>query len=506
MVKIENIEKQCEFLKRIQSKILEQRKQISLYRINNKFLSSNEIYYFVELLYFILSRTIVGKQNIKYEPCFSIVSAMIDNDIFIKHYSEIIERIKNHRDYFHGKETIYRDICGFHINVMAYLIFKNQYQVLKSYIYYEEPSERISQHTRPQIPNSINNILWNFLGCYSVFGNTQTFSANASSRRYKFYVLFLLLMYSKNFADKSKGFLSRFKKDDWRYEATEKDIEYYSKCNIDFEDMPFDILMSCLNIEDYKQYLEGFKKETELSNLFEFDNEDELFIVEVLDDVIKKIKQAQKELLNEQFSKIVFKEFSLTKQKETGVKNLNELINIKIHAVYESIQTITLSCNDTDLESHHLNLYDKTHSKKQILSGDYQYLFNNEPMDDFYRRVFNLLIDNCQKLSSIDSIPKDIENYEILSNFNYKNHFEKFGFNKTDKNFDSLSINEINSHAIILFNPEKISVKVGEEQPIQYKDLKGGKVQIIDNTQITINIPKDKSLGYYFEINEGIGK
>lgn len=529
-----NIEKQCKFLKCIQSEILEQRKQISLYRINNKFLSSNEIYYFVELLYFILSRKITEKQNIKYEPCFSIVSAMIDNDIFNKHYSKIIERIKKHHDYFYGKETIYGDICGFHINIMAYLIFKNQYQALKSYMYYEEPSERVSQHTRPQIPNSINNILWNFLGPYSVFCNTQTFSANTSSYRYKFYILFLLLMYSKNFADQNKENLSKFKKDDWRYESSEKDIEYHSKCSIDFKNMPFDIVMSYLNIEDYEKYLEDFKKDAELLNLFGFDSEDEQFIIEVLDDTIKKAKQAQTNLLRCKFKNIVLKDFSLPKQKETGVKNLNELINIKIHAVFESIKTITFSCNNADLERHHLNLYDKTHSKRRILSGGYQYLFNNEPMDDFYSRMFNLLIDNCQKLSSIDCIPTDIKNYEMLSNFDYRSHFEKFGFNKTDikvektivngvetddfehadvcslninnndikvskynKNFHFLSINETNPHVIILFNPEKIYVNVGDGQPIQYNDLKGGKVQIIDNTAITVNVPKDKNLGYY---------
>lgn len=528
------IKKHCDMVKRIQNKLLEQIEQISLYRINNNFISSGEINFFVELLYFILSRVVIEKQDVKYEPCFSIIASIINNNVLDKHYQEIIERIKKHHDYFYGKKTIYGDICGFHINVMAYLIFKNQYQTLKSYMYYEEPSERVSQHTRPQIPNSINNILWTFMGHCSVFCNTQSFSANTSSYRYKFYVLFLLLMYSKNFADKNKEQLSKFKKDDWRYESTEKDIVYHSKCTIDFKNMNFDILMSYLSIKDYKKYLEDFKKETELLNLFDFNNEDEQFIVKVLDDTIKQVKHAQTNLLKCRFKNTASKEFSLPKQKETGVKNLNELINIKIHTVFESIQTITFSCNDDDLESHHLNLYDKIHSKKQILSGGYQYLFNNEPMDDFYRRMFNLLIDNCQKLSSIDNIPTDIENYEILFNFKYRSYFEKFGLDKTNikvektivngvetddfehadvcslkinnkdikvskynKFFDSLSINETNSHAIILFNPEKISVKVGEGQPIQYNDLKGGKVEIIDNTIITIKIPEDKKLGYY---------
>ena len=87
------IKKHCDMVKRIQNKLLEQIEQISLYRINNNFISSGEINFFVELLYFILSRVVIEKQDVKYEPCFSIIASIINNNVLDKHYQEIIERI-----------------------------------------------------------------------------------------------------------------------------------------------------------------------------------------------------------------------------------------------------------------------------------------------------------------------------------------------------------------------------------------------------------------------------
>lgn len=148
--------------------------------------------------------------------------------------------------------------------------------------------------------------------------------------------------------------------------------------------------------------------------------------------------------------------------------------------------------------------------------------------------MFSLIVENCQEIDDIKNIPSNIENNEILSNFDYKRNFENFGFNKTnikvkktivngienddcehahvssitihDKeikisqcndNFHFLNINEMDSHLLILFNPEKITVQIGDLQPIRYEDLKNDQVKIIDDTIITISIPEDKSLGYY---------
>lgn len=181
-----------------------------------------------------------------------------------------------------------------------------------------------------------------------------------------------------------------------------------------------------------------------------------------------------------------------------------------------------------------MSLYENTFSKRKILSGGYSYLFLGEPNKDFYSRLFSLIVENCQEIDDIKNIPSNIENYEILSNFDYKRNFENFGFNKAnitvkkvivngienddfehadvssitihDKeikisqcndNFHFLNINEMDSHLLILFNPEKITVQIGDLQPIRYEDLKNGQVKIIDDTLITISIPEDKSLGYY---------
>lgn len=529
------IYKQYNFIKRIQNNILESYKYSLLYRIDNHFLSYNEMSDFVDVLYFILTNKIDNKLNVKYEPCFNIITSLIDNNMFDKNYPNMFERIKKHHDYAFGESHIYGDICKFHISVMAYLIFRNQYELLNKYMNSEESKERISQHARPQIPNSIDNILWNFIGHDSVFQTNQTFSANTSSYKYKFYILFLLLIYSKQFADNYKESLSKLNKDDWRYEYTKNDIKFHSKCSIDFENMDFDILMLHHSIENYREFFEKFKQETELLNLFKFDRDDEQFITCILYNTIKQIKLAQNNLLKCKFENIAQREFSLIKQEELGYKTLDEFINSKIHKFLETVENISFKGKDNNLlKKVSLSLYENTFSKRKILSGGYSYLFLGEPNKDFYSRLFSLIVENCQKIDDIKNIPSNIENYEILSNFDYKRNFENFGFNKANitvkkvivngvenddfehadvssitihdkeikisqgnNNFHFLNINETDSHLLILFNPEKITIQIGDLQPIRYEDLKNGQVKIIDDTQITIYIPEDKSLGYY---------
>lgn len=155
-------------------------------------------------------------------------------------------------------------------------------------------------------------------------------------------------------------------------------------------------------------------------------------------------------------------------------------------------------------------------------------------MNDFYSRLFNILIENCQKVPSVENIPDDIkDNYQIFSNFARRQAFVSFGFKrenikvktcivngKKDDNsefadVDLIKINNVNikiseynyhfntlnengtyPHTIILFDSNKISIEVGDGQPIKFINAKNGNVQIIDNTQIKIKIPNDKNLGY----------
>jgi len=531
--------KQNEIKKVIQNTTLEYLKQVILYRINHDFVLDNEMEYFVNLFYFILLNKLNNKQNDKFEPCFSILSKMIDYDMSEEYYHQMIYQIQNNRSYFYSKKDLYFDICSFHISIIAYFIFKNQYKKLKSYIHYEEPPERTKEYTRPQIPNTINIILFNFIGSDSVFRNTQTFSANVSSRKYKFYVLFLLLINSKKFAEKCNANLSKIKKTNYEYKFIENDFKRYNECSINFDNIPFDNLMSFLYIEKYKEYLDKFCLETELLNILECQNDDLTFIEQILDDTIKKIKKSQSKLLRRQFKNIVKSEFSQYMQDNLKVKNLDNFINLKIYRVYESIKKIIFSCtDDTNLKNFYLDLYDKVYNKRKLLSGQYRYVFDYEPMNDFYSRLFNLLIENCQELPSINHIPLDtISNYQILSNFRQRQTFISFGFerdnikvkkctingkeendsdyadvnlikiNDTDimisehnNNFSSLNNNGTYPYTIIIFDPKKISIEVGEEQPIKFNNIKGGNVQILDDTQINIKLPKDKSFGYYISL------
>lgn len=521
----------------IQSRTLEYLKQVILYRIKHEQMLNSEMEYFVNLIYFVLLDKLNSKQSDKFEPCFSIITKMIDFDISEEYYHQIIIQIQNNHNYFNSKKDLYYDICNFHINVMAYFMFKHQYHKLKSYMHYEEPPERTTEHTRPQIPNSINPILLNFIGNDSVFYNTQTFSINVSSSKYKFYVLFLLLINSKKFAERANRNLSKINKTNFQYKFLKKDLKRHTTCSIDFNKIPFDNLMSYISIESYKEYLTDFSQEIELLNLFKVVKKNDIaFIDKILSSTIKKIKNAQKNLLKSKFKRIAKLEFSLYKQKELKVKNLRKLINRKIARIYKSLENITFSSDSvSELHDFYLGLYDKTYNKKQILSGQYQYIFDREPITDFYTRLFNLLIKHCKEVASIEKLSNGTieSNYQILSNFDKRQAFSSFGFNIEDikvktcivdgieeKNSDFVDVNSIkinnieliisqyNNHfntlnnngtpyTIIIFDPQKISIEVGEKQPIKFIDINRENVKIQNNTQIKIRIPNDKSLGYY---------
>lgn len=525
-----------EVTKVIQSRTLEYLKQVILYRIKHEQMLNSEMEYFVNLIYFVLLDKLNSKQSDKFEPCFSIITKMIDFDISEEYYHQIIIQIQNNHNYFNSKKDLYYDICNFHINVMAYFMFKHQYHKLKSYMHYEEPPERTTEHTRPQIPNSINPILLNFIGNDSVFYNTQTFSVNVSSSKYKFYVLFLLLINSKKFAERANRNLSKINKTNFQYKFIKKDLKRHTTCSIDFNKIPFDNLMSYISIESYKEYLTDFSQEIELLNLFKVVKKNDIaFIDKILSSTIKKIKNAQKNLLKSKFKKIAKLEFSLYKQKELKVKNLRKLINRKIARIYKSLENITFSSDSvSELHDFYLCLYDKTYNKKQILSGQYQYIFDREPITDFYTRLFNLLITHCKKVDSIENLSNDTieRNYQILSNFDKRQAFSSFGFNIEDikvktcivdgieeKNSDFADVNSIkindkeliisqyNNHfntlnnngtpyTIIIFDPQKISIEVGEKQSIKFIDINRENVKIQNNTQIKIRIPNDTSLGY----------
>lgn len=516
-----NTDKQYSFQKSVKKYTLEYLKQIMLYRINNNFISNHETNYFVKLLYFILLDYPEILLKEKYEPCFSIISKMIDNNFSQEKYNGILQLIPQHRSYVFGKKPVYNDICKFHIIVMAYFVFKNQYQKLKSYMEYEESAERVMGHTLPQIPNSINGIIMEFIGDDSVFNITETFSANVSSRKYKFYILFLLLLNSKKLANQHAKNLTKIKKDDWRYKYEEKNLKKHSKFGINFSKLPFDITMSYLILKNYKEHLECFKKETELLELFEYTAEDEKFIENILHSVIIKMEKARKKLLKKSISIIAKRSFSPYRKEKYNIKNLDKLLNMNLNHGMSSIKEIEFNCqNEFHLADNELFLYKNTFEKERFLSGGYEYIPNL--MDDFYSRLFNLMLKHCQQLTSYIKLPKEIENYEILSTICHKEAFLSFGFkednliikqdifpevlkinnkeikiSKYNYHFNQLNKNDDKHCYIMFFDTTKISIKIGEGQPVQFKDIENDEIEILDNTQTTIKLPKDQSLGYY---------
>lgn len=542
---LSNNYKKQNLIKYIQSNILQFIKFSILYRINNNFFSTNEIYQIVELLYYCLSNKLEIKQNEKYEPCFHIVSKMIDNNFSESHYHDMIDKISKHHDYSWGNNNIYHDICCFHINVMAYFILKNQYQMLKSYMYYEEPPNRTCQYTKPQIPNSINSIILKFIGNDSVFQNTQTFLSNVSSFKYKFYILFLLINYSKVFYDNYSNMLKELDKDNFNYNWINDRIKSHSEFSLEVSSVYFDVLTSFLVIENYQKMFKYFKLEIELHNIFSISEDNLIFISTILNKVITKIKKARELLLQEKISDIVKKEFSFQLQKELNVKSIEELLNQKLCIVIENIRKLKFSCNDTSkLEIKNLILYQQTFNKEKfLLEQQYKTIicYNSEPMNNFYNRLLNLLIYSCKEVTNIKDFPVQLDNYEIISTIFSKNSFLEFGFSeenlkckatlvngkleensshaeiksiiineqeifisKNNWHFRSVSNNQINNPVMLLIDSSKLNISIEDGQPIQFKDIKNGEIEIHDNTQIIVKVPQNKELGYYITKRDNI--
>ncbi len=537
--KLSNEYKKEDMVKYIQECILEYLKYTIWYRVNNNFISNNEMYSFVELLYYCISYKLEIKQNEKYTPCFSIVSKMIDNNFSERHYHQMISMISKHYSYVRGENNIYNDICGFHINVMAYFIYKNQYQMLKSYMYYEESPERYEWHIRPQIPNHINDIIFNFIGNNSVLNNTQTFSANVSSFKYKFYILFLMLNYSKIIYNDFSNHLKQLDKENINYDWINNHIKYYSCFSLDLSTIHFDILTSYLSIEDYKKYYNYFKLEKELLNIFNVSNDNLIFISKILDDIILKIKEARNILLQEKISDIVKKELSYQGQKGLKAKNIEEFFNDQSSDVIDNIKKIKFSCKDTSkLITNNIILYQQNFNKKDfLLKEEYKrliYKYNIAPKGNFYNRLLNLLINSCKEVKDITQFPNQLENYEIISTIFSKNSFLEFGFSeenlkcistminrklddhsvhaeiksviingkeinisKNNWNFRLVNNSKINNSVILLIDPSKLDISIEERQPIQFTDIGNEDIEILDTTKVIVNVPKDKELGYY---------
>jgi len=506
------------FVSQIRSDILEYYIASISYRIEQKVFQIDNINSVVHLLYYVIEYPIHSDYKNKFSVPFGIISSLIDYGYPDKFYTNFIGVIPTNGIKFH---YAYNNIIEFHINVMAYMIFRKQYDLLNTYRLYEEPNESPMKHTLPQIPNTINWIFSVFLGNESVFRSTNTFAANTSATRYKFYVLFILLMDCKDRLDKYKKYLLKLKKTDFDYEQVKREIDYHSKFTRDLMGhFRWDGIMTGNSLDNYKNFLMDFSKDEELTMAIKYNKQYESYIKQQIDFINKKIKNTKQQILKTSILIIAEKELSKQTQKETREKKLYDLINGRLVNVlnHDIFQNFSYKGNERKIL---LSLCEREVERKQFLCGGYRHI---EFDRDFFRKLFNTLADNCEEITSLSNISEnDFSQYEIYSNISFKNDIEnlipndknflffssspiseltdievkgqKINVSKSNYIFHNLSGDRRYPICLMLINKSKLAIIKGELQAVILRD-KGEQIEIIDNTPIYINMPKDEKIGY----------
>ena len=455
--------------------------------------------------------------------CFDIITKLVDKDISSFYYKEIFEKFSHFVIPTYG---LYNNIKLYHILVLSYLIFRNKYEIAYDYLKTQENDESNTEYVYPQIPNTINQILPLFIGKYSVFSNDKSFDINVSSMKYKFYTLFLMLLYSKKFAKKSEKILKNVDKKDWRYERIQNDIKFHSEFTLKMEDFfLWKDIFAFQYIKSYSEYLSKFKKEKLLIQAFEFEQKDIDFVETILLKVVTGLEETKQNLLNTDINELA-KQPILSQAKNDENYNLKIDFNIKSNRFIQNLKN-TLPFNfindkkNVEQPTESFSIFEKIYDKEQFLSYGYESFYL---ADYFYPYLLDKLSDYCKNISDINElIDEDLNNFSVLSNIEYDFQFISLGVKKENLKTRYLSegfsdvkvlvldkkeipISEKNRYFTSCVNNEEsivliidisaISISIGNEKEITFEELsKTKEIKISNDTKFNIYLKKDK-IGY----------
>ena len=505
----------------LKKNILETYYYVWLYRIENNCFRIYDVDTFFWLFYVVNSYniTISSDKNV----CFDIITKLVDKDISSFYYKEIFEKFSHFVIPTYG---LYNNIKLYHILVLSYLIFRNKYEIAYDYLKTQENDESNTEYVYPQIPNTINQILPLFIGKYSVFSNDKSFDINVSSMKYKFYTLFLMLLYSKKFAKKSEKILKNVDKKDWRYERIQNDIKFHSEFTLKMEDFfLWKDIFAFQYIKSYSEYLSKFKKEKLLIQAFEFEQKDIDFVETILLKVVNGLEETKQNLLNTDINELA-KQPILSQAKNDENYNLKIDFNIKSNRFIQNLKN-TLPFNfindkkNVEQPTESFSIFEKIYDKEQFLSYGYESFYL---ADYFYPYLLDKLSDYCKNISDINElIDEDLNNFSVLSNIEYDFQFISLGVKKENLKTRYLSegfsdvkvlvldkkeipISEKNRYFTSCVNNEEsivliidisaISISIGNEKEITFEELsKTKEIKISNDTKFNIYLKKDK-IGY----------
>lgn len=519
------------FLKQIFNRTTILIKNIYWNRIEHEFFNKYHLKDFVRIIYYILNNRYYWGDKETFEPCFKIICKTIDKNFSIDFYQALIIQIREDHDYFHGKYNNYYNICHFHIIIMGYMVFSDKLNLLKSYMNYEESLERSHINTLPQIPNSVNSIINNFIGKESVFCINKIFSENTSSTKYLFYVLFILLHRNYLFYIKYNNMLKEISHNHHMYDSILFELNLHSKFDKTLLKMHFEDLSFHRNFYDYEEYFNQFRKENLLLKTFNIENSSLNFISKLLSDTISIIKSESSKIIKTPINNIITEDFLPATQRKLNADNILDFYLKQQKKLCNQISKAksTYKYNIQSF-SYTTNLFNFSCDKQSFLSGGFVQIFENKITSYFYQLLFNIIQRNTKPINSI-TLLKYNKNYKIISNMKFYYQFSDFGFKDSELIFNttntqltkytiitSLKINnttiELTRYSdffynlssintiqpfILFFDSSKITIEVINISSPQFSDSNFNEIIINDPSKIKFTVAKDKQLGFYLK-------
>lgn len=510
-------------------------KYVISYRIEKKIFDKYDIKNIWIILYYSF-KLIDYNKNIKedfYKNSFSLMCELIDLDYRESIITEIFRIINDGyiSEYLYSSEKYIR-IKLFHIIILAYMIFRNKYDLFYIYINFEESIERVYSKNKPQIPNTIYSIFSCFCGHDNVFNSIPVFSENISSVKYKFFVLFVLLMNSKNFADDILSKKKNFYDNKIYSDYYEKELELHSVVSENMLNNLYwdEILITKIGLfKEYKRYFIEFKQNNNFIEKINFENKHEIYIKEKIDDFIKLLDKRISIIFQTSIDVLIKKDFSLSMQKYFKSKNIEEYINSILDYIwkYEMKEFLCECSNEKRIESNILKNLSVEFDKKSFLNtivSDYgNIIFDKVFRENTFEMIFNSIYKKCKKINTFTEIcDEDISaKYIIITNLLIKGDFINvlhlndndvvidkdtnrvlgIRFNGQEIKISNLShYFKLEGQGIILLNKSKFKIAKNEKEKIKFED-------ILDTNKIKISygnlfkIQCEETVGYilYFE-------
>lgn len=516
-----NIIQLCEYLN---SNTLSRYTRAVSYRIQKKVFTDRDIDNIIDILFFVINNADILSPNNVYEQPFSLVCELIDSNYDSRYLTGLLKKIQ--KNYFLKLNKKYKNVLLFHINILAYILFANKYDLFLYYFYFEEGPERQTNYTRPQIPSRLDTIFNCFAGQNTVFDDTKIFSLNVSSSKYKFFTLFILLINSKNIGDRISEKLKAVPKDNIVYQYEHERLKIFTHPPKDFlNNLFWDEILLSNPLDGYKKYFKEFLQKDELLEKLDFGESHKKFIKDKIDKVNNLISARKEKILKTDIKDLVKEDFSGQLQKQTGAKNIDEYIDGVLFSLVNTALAINPVKSLENTEETPIFLSKIKFNKKQFLFNIIQPSYNiviNRLEKYIFTEIFYRLSEKCVAAGRLaDMQAQDFSDYIILTSKRSKQEFAKFFpqenivlEDKTNTvkelkiNNISIKISHLNHYfesadippCIMIINKSKFKISKGDNKPVQFSDIKGtDNILVSDETSLLLQIQKDSALGYVFK-------